>query len=525
MGEYLTLFTQAKTYIYGGRTDAARDVLKKLLNSLNFDLQAAKTAAEREKIKKAIIRLLPALDELKQGRASDACVYAFSLDRSRMPAYGTGGAPYIPPKPANPAPYTPSAPTEPAPAAPAQKPPAAAKGRTGRTVNVMCPLTLDDYIGQEKAKKSLRISIGASKKTGRALAHLLICSPYGLGKTTLANIIANEMDIPFFNVNATNLKDVKALSLYFSKIEQSCIVFIDEIHTLKKDVQTVLLSIMTDFAVSFINDAGEEERYELPQFTLIGATTQAGELLKPFLNRFAVIELEDYTKEEKLVLVKSKIEKMGYTAEEDAVFEIARRCRGIPRTIETYVKGIIDVMLMREETIVTKETACLYFEIHEIDGLGLTKNDIKILQILDEAEKPLALITLESKSGIQREDVEFRYEPYLLKLGLIDKMERGRVITKKGRKYLHPDEPDEGGDGGAQPAPAPDEPEAPDAPDVGAEEPVSDGGDDTSAPQPTEPDIPLQDDGAEDGERRQDPPEEADSDGQTDVGEDASEQN
>jgi Holliday junction DNA helicase RuvB len=345
----------------------------------------------------------------------------------------------------------------------------------------MIPLTLDDYIGQEKAKRSLRISIAAAKKTGTPLAHLLICSPYGLGKTTLANIIANEVGMPFFNVNATNLKDVRSLSLYFSKIQDSCIIFIDEIHTLKKEVQTVLLSIMTDFTVNFIDENGEEQHYDLPQFTLIGATTQAGELLKPFLNRFAVLELEDYTDDEKHILVESKFKKLGYEATEEAIDAISRRCRGVPRTIETYAKGIIDVALTRDETVITEETTDIYFEIHEIDDNGLTKNDIKILKILDEAAKPLALVTIESKSGIQKEDIEYRYEPYMIKLGLMDKTDRGRIITRKGIKYLHPElddgkdgEADEGVDNGEQPEtdePVDAQPEAAQPADTQGEEP------------------------------------------------------
>ncbi|MGN0814509.1 MAG: AAA family ATPase [Candidatus Coproplasma sp.] len=469
MGEYLSLLTQVKSCIYGGRIDSAKDILKKLLNSVNCDYNAAKLPAEREKIKKAILRLLPVLDELKAGRVGPNAITVLKLDLTRLPSQSSGsfsGASAIPPRPSAPVPpAVPPRPSAPAassgpaaPAAPAQpavpevrpasKPPVsrpAAGGKNGakHAINEMMPLTLDDYIGQEKAKRSLRISIGASKKTGRPLAHLLICSPYGLGKTTLTNIIANEMGMPFFNVNATNLKDVRSLSLYFSKIEESCIIFIDEIHTLKKEVQTVLLSIMTDFAVTFIDDSGEEMRYNLPPFTLIGATTQAGELLKPFLNRFSVLELEDYTEEEKLILVKTKLEKLRYEATEEAIQDIARRCRGIPRTIETFIKGVIDVATMRDEKLITEEITGLYFEIHEIDDLGLTKTDRKILRILDEETKPLALVTMESKSGIQKEDIAFRYEPYLIKLDFLAKTERGRIITPKGRKYLHPDE---GGD-------------------------------------------------------------------------------
>lgn len=436
MGEYLTLLNQVKSYIYNGRTDAARDTLKRLLNSLNMDYTSAKNPVDKSRSKNAILKLLPVLDELKAGKVTDITISALSLDRSRL---STGFE--KPWQPSAPSPVVPERPVAPQPSVP-QKPATGGK-ILSKSRNPLMPLTFDDYIGQEKAKRSLSISIGAAKKTGRALAHLLICSPYGLGKTTLVNIIANEMGIPFFNVNATNLKDVKALSLYFSKLDQSCIVFIDEIHTLKKEVQTVLLSIMTDFAVSLINEAGEEQTFDIPPFTLVGATTQAGELLKPFLNRFAVIELENYTEEEKLLLINNKFEKLGYTATDEAIAEISRRCRGVPRTIETYVKGVIDVALSRDEKLVTKETTDIFFEIREIDSLGLTKNDLLILRVLDEAKKPLALITVESKCGIQKEDIEYRYEPYLIKIGFIEKTERGRVITKKGHLYLHPED---GGD-------------------------------------------------------------------------------
>lgn len=458
MGEYLTLLTQVKNYIYNGRYDAACQTLKNLLNSLNVDYNVAKTAADKEKTSKAIKRLLPALDELKKGIVTEVSAEVLKLDKYRLGmgsiSAGIGGygnnapAPQQPPvNNPSPAPQQPPKSGEPANSGGIKPFIPGGKGNGRKFVgsnNMLMPLLLDDYIGQEKAKKSLRISIGAAKKTGRPLAHLLICSPYGLGKTTLANIIANEVQMPFFNVNATNLKDVRALSLYFSKIQDSGIVFIDEIHTLKKEVQTVLLSIMTDFAVSLIDDDGNEQRFDLPPFTLIGATTQAGELLKPFLNRFAVLELEDYTEEDKLILVKSKFDKMGYPVEEDAIGEISRRCRGVPRTIETYVKGVIDVAISRDEKVVTKETADEYFDIHEVDPLGLTKNDIKILRMLDEAKKPLALITLESKTSIQREDIEFRYEPYLIKLGFLDKTMQGRIITGKGMKYLHPDDDSDG---------------------------------------------------------------------------------
>lgn len=558
MGQYLNLLTSVKNYIYNGRIDAARDTMKRLLNGLNMDYTSESNPSEKARYKQAILKLLPVLDELKVGKVSEVTIRALSLDRNRLsfgaeqpwqsaPSYPSAQphaipprpeapvipprpsvplrpeAPVIPPRPSVPlkpeAPVIPQRPSMPESSSAAPKRPSAPeisgekKPATGgkimsKSKNPMMPLTFDDYIGQEKAKRSLAISIGAAKKTGRPLAHLLICSPYGLGKTTLVNIIANEMGLPFLNVNATNLKDVKALSLYFSKLDKTCIVFIDEIHTLKKEVQTVLLSIMTDFSVSLIDEAGDEQVFEIPAFTLVGATTQAGELLKPFLNRFAIIELENYTEDEKLLLIKNKFEKLGYAATEDAIAEISRRCRGVPRTIETYVKGVIDVALTRDETLITKEITDLFFEIREIDSLGLTKNDLYILRVLDEAKKPLALITIESKSGIQKEDIEYRYEPYLIKMGFIEKTERGRIITKKGHLYLHPEE---AGDDTAEDAKAPEEEISEEPADKTLEPAESDGeiSDEPAdkTPEPAEPD----------GETSDEPAEEASADAPSDL--------
>lgn len=423
MGEYLSLLEKTKEQLYGGRTADARETLRKLLNLLNDEYNASQ-GAHRAKCRGAIVRLLPALEDLKKGNVTQIVVQALGLDETRLPASCPELSPEEEEKESEEKADSKEAEEKWAPAASFEK---------EKKLN---PLSFAGYIGQERAKKSLSISIAAAKKTGKPLAHLMLCASYGIGKTTLANIIAAEMGVPFFSVNATNLKDVKALSLYFAGLERSGIVFIDEIHALKKEVQTVLLSIMTDFSVNLIDEEGKEQRFEVPPFTLIGATTQAGELLKPFLNRFTVIELEDYTEEEILALVKSKFAQLGFEATEEAVSEIARRCRGIPRTAENYVKGTVDIAITHDSKQVTAEDTDIYFELHDIDDLGLTAGDRKLLRILAEAERPYALVTLAAKSGIQEEEIEFRYEPYLLKTGLIEKTERGRVLTEKGRAYL-----------------------------------------------------------------------------------------
>lgn len=465
MGEYLTLYTKVREDICNGRTSEACASLKKLLNFLNADYVVA-GPGERGKLRKAIERLLPALQDLKTGWVSPTVVNALDLDPARFATKtqtgraepgcvsqgrsagsdvcdfphgeraetGTFGIPNQSEKADGSAQ---AGEAEKADAAYSADPQRGGKGaKTYRPKNSLSPLTFDDYVGQERVKRSLRITLAAAKKAGELPVHLLICSPYGFGKTTLANIIANEAGLPFFTVNAANLKDVRSVLLFFSKLEQTGIVFIDEIHTLKKEVQTALLSVMTEFAVRMVDEEGMQQTYEVPPFMLIGATTQAGELLKPFVNRFSVIELEEYTEEEEYALAHAKLKKLGFTASEEAVAEIVRRCRGVPRTIGIFAKGAADVALAHDKTTVGREETDLYFELQGIDEIGLTKNDLLIMRILAAAEKPLALVTLESKSGIQHEDVEYRIEPYLLKLGFIEKTERGRIITQAGREYV-----------------------------------------------------------------------------------------
>lgn len=453
MGEYLKLLCEVRESIYAKNIANATSLLKRLLNCLNTDLSSSKSIQEKEKSKAALVKLLPALNDLKAGEVTDRVIMLLGLDRNIL---------FPPKKTPTPKVEVPEVDdgfelggkidsnyervkTE----APVKKPdgpklkPAQKLGRE----NTLAPLTFDDYIGQAKAKAKLKIAIAAAKMEGRALAHTMICSSYGLGKTTLANIVANEMGMPFFTANATQLKDVKSLSLYFTKIEEPCLIFIDEIHTLKKDVQTVLLSILTDFQVNFIDEVGDEKIYPLPQFTLIGATTQAGELLKPFLNRFDIIDLVDYTEEEKAIIVRAKFDKLGLKIDEEAVKDVSNRSRGVPRTIEIYAKGIKDhAQVMYKTNQITKAICTEYFDLIEIDQNGLGNQDRNILRCLREVARPIGLLTMESKVGLQREEIAFRYEPYMIKLGLLEKTEKGRIITRKGIEYLDKYDNGDGGD-------------------------------------------------------------------------------
>ncbi len=452
MGEYLTKYSQIIEAIYQKDIARASLQLKELLNSINEEMMKEPKIEEKFKAKQAIITLLPVLNDLKLGVVSDRVITILGLDKSKLENNNDGWKELLDDKNKE------------------NKPIEDKKKETDRgsnkdvergsredeknseevkfdnydyrEKNALIPKTLDDYIGQEKAKRILKVSIDAAKKEKRVLEHLLICSPYGLGKTTLAYLIAKEMKLPFFSINSTNLKDTKSLCLYFSKIKESCIIFVDEIHLLKNDVQTLLLSVLTDFRVSYIDKIGEEKTFNLPPFTLIGASTQAGELLKPLLNRFAILELEEYTDEEKEIITKSKFDKLGYVATEEAIKAVAIRGRGIPRTIETFVKGLRDIAISKDSLIIDQAIVDEYFELNNIDELGLNKNDLLILNVLKKANVPLALVTLSSKTGIAEEDLEFRYEPYLIKIGFIEKTERGRVISQVGIDYLMKDSED-----------------------------------------------------------------------------------
>lgn len=445
MGEYLKKFNYIRELVINNDLNNAYHELRRLLNFVNQDMINSKNEDETLKARNAIVKLLPVLEDLKKGVVSDNVITMFNLPKKEQVEEEKEEIPEsssldldetIDDSPLDEIelPDDVEIPDEEEVIEEEKEQPKKVDRKP------LTPKTLDDYIGQDNAKRNIRVAINAAKYENRVLEHMLICSPYGLGKTTLANIIANEMNLPFFSVNSTLLKDTKSLSLYFSKIKESCIIFIDEIHSLKDDVQTVLLSILSDYRVSYIDSSGCDKEYDLPQFTLIGATTQAGELLKPFLNRFAIIELVDYTDLEKQIITKSKFDKLNFEVDDDVILAVANRSRGIPRTIETYVKGIRDVAISHESKHINIDMALEYFDMIGIDGLGLGKNDLLILNALYQSDRPLALITLESKTGIQKEDLEYRYEPYLLKLGFIEKTDRGRVLTARGIDYITKDE-------------------------------------------------------------------------------------
>lgn len=430
MGEYLKLFKIIQEDVYNDNFQSAILKLKTFLNVINEDYKKCKSSTEKEKLASTIKYFLPALDSLKRNELSEEAIAILKLDKKRL--FSKNDIDVVEDFKEDIIEEIPVAIEEKI----EEKEERVVNNSLAKEKNEFMPLSFDNYIGQEKAKQTLKIAISAAKKENRALNHLLICSSYGIGKTTLANIVANEMGLPFIEINASSLKDSKALLKFFEGITSSCIIFIDEIHNLSNDNQTILLSILTQYRFSTIDKNGNSKTVELPSFTLIGASTQIGELLKPFINRFTILELQDYTEDEQMQIVKSKFDSIEFSYTDEAAVDIAKRSRGIPRNMETFIKGIKDLCLSLDTTCVNEDITRSYFEMYDIDEKGLYARDRKILEILSMQEKPIGLTTLESKVGIQKEDIAYRYEPYLLKIGFIEKTEKGRVITDLGREYL-----------------------------------------------------------------------------------------
>lgn len=435
MGEYLTIFHKIQESIYENDFSLAYLKLQTLLNLMNSDYKKTTNKKEKDILATTIKKFLPTLQNLKQNTLTDNDISILKLDIDKIQNKETNISTSLDDDLEN--------------EENSQLEIVNTQNTEQQNIDEnfyakasikdnkkLMPLTFDDYIGQEKAKQTLKIAICAAKKEHRALNHLLICSSYGIGKTTLANIIANEMDLPFIEINASSLKDSKALLKFFEGINKPCIIFIDEIHNLSNDNQTILLSILSQYKFSTIDKNGNSKTIELPSFTLIGASTQIGELLKPFINRFTILELQDYTEEEQIKIVASKLNIINLTYDDEAIKDISIRSRGIPRNMETFIKGIKDLCLSLNVTHVNKNITQQYFSMYEIDEKGLYARDRDILRILNEQDKPIGLLTLESKLGIQKEDIEYRYEPYLIKIHFIEKTEKGRIITQLGKEYL-----------------------------------------------------------------------------------------
>lgn len=302
--------------------------------------------------------------------------------------------------------------------------------------NPTIPLTFDEFIGQKSAKNRLMIMIEEHKRKNTPFPNTLLRASCGEGKETLARIVASQMEIPFIGVNAADLKDANAISKLFSKIEDPCLVFINDIHLLKESALIGLDQIIAEHRVSYVDDCGKYITAKIPNFVLMGATAHFGQKIKLSNDFEAVIDFADYSEEEVKMLINIKLKKLGYEVTEGAVADISCRSRRTPKIIETFLRGIIELAIVNEEKIITEKTSAAYFNMCEIDDLGLGKNDLRILEALAAANRSMFLTALESQTGIRSEEIELRYEPYLLKLGFIEKNTYGRMISRRGLDYI-----------------------------------------------------------------------------------------
>ncbi|WP_270941993.1 Holliday junction branch migration DNA helicase RuvB [Romboutsia lituseburensis] len=309
--------------------------------------------------------------------------------------------------------------------------------------NSLRPKSLDDYLGQEKAKEQLKIFIEAAKSRNEQLDHVLLYGPPGLGKTTLSNIIANEMGVNLRITSGPAIERAGDLAAILTNLNENDVLFIDEIHRLNRTVEEVLYPAMEDFCLDIIIGKGPSARsirLDLPKFTLIGATTRAGMLTNPLRDRFGVIcKLDYYTVDELAQIVIRSAEILGANIEAGGATEIARRSRGTPRIANRLLKRVRDYAQVRADGDITDDVAQKALELLGVDNLGLDYVDEKLLMTIIEKFRggPVGLDTLAASIGEDRNTIEDVYEPYLLQLGFINRGPRGRIAMPLAYEHLN----------------------------------------------------------------------------------------